>query len=131
MDELKGIHTSTPLSCAFFSNQNLSALQTKIRYQVWLESNKTHIIGNQSIDELKLIMRSIFLQNGLNQPGNILGQVQELNAMVINFCVRNILVSVTQYLEYNKHIQGDRDIIPHSINVSNRGNKQLTLKPWF
>jgi len=45
--------------------------------------------------------------------------------------IKQILVSIKQYLEYNKHIQGEREIMPHSINVSNRGNKQLTLKPWF
>ena len=78
-----------------------------------------------------LIMRSIYLQNGLNQPNHILRQVQELNSMVIDYSVEKIIVSVRQYLAYNKHISGARDILPHSVNVSNRGSKQLTIKPFF
>ena len=53
MEQLKGIQTSTPLSKAFFSTQNISALHTKIRYQVWLNTNKQHVIGNQSNEESK------------------------------------------------------------------------------
>ena len=59
MEQLKGIHTSTPLSRAFFSEQNISALHTNIRYQVWLKTNKQHVIGTQSNEELVLIMRSM------------------------------------------------------------------------
>ena len=72
MEQLKGIQTSTPLSKAFFSTQNISALHTKIRYQVWLNTNKQHVIGNQSNEELVLIMRSMYLQYSQNQPKNIL-----------------------------------------------------------
>jgi len=63
MEELKGIQSLTPLSRAFFSKQNISSLHTNIRYQVWLDTNKQHVISAQSNEELILIMRSIYLQN--------------------------------------------------------------------
>ena len=131
MDQLKGIQTYTPLSKAFFSNENISGLQTKIRYQVWLKSGKKYVIGNQSNDELLIIMRSIFLQESQNQPNNLLTQIRKLNMNVIDYSVSKILVNVNQYMEYKKSIDGKREIMPHSINMSNRGSKQLTIKPWF
>ena len=76
-------------------------------------------------------MRSIFLQNALNQESNILGQVRELNALVLKYAIQQVLTQVNQYVAYNKHIHCEREVMPHSINTSIRGSRQLELKPWF
>ena len=131
MDELKGILQNNPLSCAFFSKQNIDSLQTTIRYNVWLKTNKKHVIGKQSDKELNIIMRSVYLQHSKNLPTNILGQVKELNKIVLEFAVNKIIVQLRQYVEYQNHVNGKREILPHSINMSNRGSKQLSIKPWF
>ncbi len=131
MDELKGILQNNPLSCAFFSKQNIDSLQTTIRYNVWLKTNKKHIIGKQSNKELNIIMRSVYLQYSKNLPNNILNQVKELNRIVLEFAIDKIIVQLKQYIEYQNHVNGNRQILPHSINMSSRGSKQLTIKPWF
>ena len=131
MEQLKGIQTSTPLSKAFFSTQNISALHTKIRYQVWLNTNKQHVIGNQSNEELVLIMRSMYLQYSQNQPKNILNQVIELNKKVLDYSTQKIMTGLKQHLDYVKHINNDREILPHSVNISNKGSKQLMTNIWF
>jgi|TARA_Y100000768_G_C23734114_1_gene566264 hypothetical protein len=130
MDELKGIQYNTPLSYTFFSANNIKYIQTNLRYQVWLHSNKTHVIGNQSEEELKVIMRSIFLQNSLNQENDIIGQVRDLNALVISYAVKMILTEIKQFVSYNKEISAPRQIMNHSINTSIRGSRQLEQKPW-
>ena len=130
MEELKGIQQDTPLSCAFFSNRNINSLQVNIRYSVWRESNKEYVIGNQDVTELKIIMRSIYLQNSVNQPNNILDQVRDLNKLVLDYAVRQIITQVRQSVSYNKDITEPRHIIPHSENTSIRGSRQLEQKPW-
>tara|TARA_Y100000389_G_C17470636_1_gene530337 strand:+ start:5918 stop:6313 length:396 start_codon:yes stop_codon:yes gene_type:complete len=131
MEETKGILESNPLSCAFFSDQNMAALQTNLRYAVWIKSNKQYVIAKQSEKELSIIMRSIYFQHSKNLPNYVLEQVKELNNLVLEYSIPKVIVQVKQYLEYQKHINGQRDILPHSINVSNRGSKQLSMKPWF
>lgn len=131
MEELKGIQSDTPLSRAFFSGENLNGLQTNLRYKVWTLSQMKHVIGTQDENELKVIMRSVFLQNALNQPMDILQQVLDLNNMVLEYCSQNILTQVTQYVAYNDHISQDRYVPEHSMSTSVRGSKQLELKPWF
>tara|TARA_Y100000768_G_scaffold160345_1_gene119862 strand:- start:25 stop:474 length:450 start_codon:yes stop_codon:yes gene_type:complete len=131
MEELKGIQSLTPLSRAFFSKQNISSLHTNIRYQVWLDTNKQHVISAQSNEELILIMRSIYLQNSENQPDHILNQVKVLNQMVLDYAVQKIITGLKQHLDYVDHISNKREILPHSVNISNKGSKQLMIKPWF
>ena len=131
MEELKGVQMDTPLSQGFFSKININSLQTTIRYQVWLNTNKQHVIGYQNENELKVIMRSIFLQNSLNQPTNLVQQISDLNKLVIDFSVNAIITQIQQYISYNEHISKERQVIDHSVNTSVRGSKQLEMKPWF
>ncbi len=128
MDELKGIQTDTPLSKEFFSRVNIDTLQATIRYQVWIETKQ--VIGNQSEDELKVVMRSIYLQNAKHQPNNIILQVRNLNILVVEFCVKGIVSEVKQFIAYNQHINQERSIPDHSVNTSIRGSRQLQMNPW-
>jgi hypothetical protein len=86
-----GIHTSNQLNTLFFSAKNIAAIQHGIRYNVYTRSNKKYIIGNQSEQELKIVMRSVYLQNSKNLDFNIIDQTRELNAVVLAFCVDQVL----------------------------------------
>ena len=66
----EGLWDETPLSQAFFSQQNIQMLQNGIRAGVYNRSNGQYVIGPQDCDSLKIIMRSVFLQQSANQPGN-------------------------------------------------------------
>ncbi len=128
MDELKGIQISSRLSRAFFSPENISNIQDNIRYNVWINTNKEYIIGNQNEYELKIIMRSVYLQNALNQEDNITTQILNLNNLVLNYCVKQVTSQVIQYINYQKEINSDRHIMDHSINTNSRGEKSLEMK---
>ena len=65
-EALRGIQTESTLSQVFFSKQNIDLIQNQIRYNVWIKSNKMHIIGRQSDTELEIVMRSIYLQYSKN-----------------------------------------------------------------
>lgn len=130
MEELKGIQVSSKLSIAFFSKENISYIQDNIRYQVWLKSNKKSIIGKQNEYELTVIMRSVYLQNALNQEDNIQNQIKTLNDIVLNYCIKQVFSQVTQYVNYQKELNSDRFIMDHSLNVSSRGEKSLEMKPF-
>lgn len=127
-DAIRGIHDKNTLNDVFFGSSNIDALQHGIRYLVWLNSCKKHTIGNQSEDELKIIMRSIYLQFSKNQPFNILEQVKELNAKVLEYAVNNILHEIDIYLNFRKDVSQLPIPMQRSTNVNTKGSKTLEMK---
>jgi hypothetical protein len=101
-EALKGTISSNPLSKLFFSAQNIEALQQGIRYLVYTQSCNKHIIDRQSEDDLRIVMRSVYLQNAKHQPVNIVEQVRELNAIVLRWCVPKILNEVDAYMHFQR-----------------------------
>ena len=65
-EALKGIQSSSPLSQLFFCKENIDNIQNMIRYNVWLISEKKHIIERQSDVDLHVVMRSFYLQYSQN-----------------------------------------------------------------
>ena len=57
-DALVGNWENTVLSKAFFSKENIMIIQNGIKAGVYEESKGRYVIGNQSEDVLKIIMRS-------------------------------------------------------------------------
>ena len=94
-----------------------------MRYRVWVESGKKHVIGRQSDGELKIIMRSIFLQYGKYRDTRIIDQVKELNKIACQYTIPNILSNVEQYIGYKK----DLSFLPKPLalpqNLSIKGTK--------
>ena len=66
------------------------------------KSNGEYTIGRQSDVELKIIMRSIYLQNSKNLATDVAGQIRELNRLVANEAVPSIIVNIEQYLGYKQ-----------------------------
>lgn len=90
------------VSDLFFSPLNINTLQDGIRYKIYKETNGKHTIGRQSEQELKIIMRSIYLQYSTNDTSDCVGQVKKLNAFVLNWAVPEILSNLLQYETYRK-----------------------------
>lgn len=101
-DAMTGNWNNTPLSDAFFSRENIQALQNGIRAGVYNRSNQQYLIGNQNSDELKIIMRSIFLQNAKNTPGNIPAQIDTLNKLVLEYAVHQVYGEAEGYMKYKR-----------------------------
>jgi len=129
-DAMTGNWYDTELSDAFFSGRNIQIIQNGIRAGVYNKSNKQYVIGEQNIDELKIIMRSIFLQHSRNLPINIPQQISELNNIVFEFCINQVYGEADGYMKYKR--DASTMWTPMAMPVLSYSNdKQLELKKWF
>jgi hypothetical protein len=90
----------TPMSLAYFSKENIQIIQNGIRAGVYNKSNGQYLIGLQDCDQLKIIMRAMFLQYSANMPTNIPEQIHELNKMVLEFAVPRVYGEAQGYIKY-------------------------------
>lgn len=90
----------TCVSDIFFSEENIAALQQGLRYKVYTTTQGKILVGNQSRDELAIIMRSIYLEHGRNLPHNLLEQVRDLNARVLDFAVPRVAREAQMFRTY-------------------------------
>ena len=126
----EGLWDNTMLSNTFFSHQNIEIVQNGIRAGVYKQSNGKYVIGNQDCETLKIIMRSIFLQYAANQPTNIKGQVEQLNKMVLDYCIPQVYGEAQGYHKYI--VDASTMYVPMAPPILTSNNdKQLELKPWF
>lgn len=121
----KGILQQDRLNALFFSNVNMNQIQNQIRYQVWLKTNKRHVIGHQNTIDLEIVMRSIYLQYALHLNCRYKEQIERLNQLVVNWCVPKIFVEVEQHMAYLDQIQTQPVPIELPQNVSATGTKML------
>ena len=101
---IKGIHEETGLSEVYFSSNNMALLQSAIRYEV--NQRTGEVIDKQSSNELSVVMRSIYLQNGnpMVSSENISNEVKKLNNNVIDFCSEQVTTQVLQHQGYIKKL---------------------------
>jgi len=126
----EGLWTSSSLSIAFFSQQNIQILQNGIRAGIYKRSNGQYIIGDQDCDSLKIIMRSVFLQNSANQLTNIPQQIIELNKIVLDYCIQQVYSEAQGYMKYIDDVSTLVVPIAHPVMTS-QNDRQLELKKWF
>lgn len=126
----EGLWTSTPLSQAFFSQQNIQILQNGIRAGIYKLSNNQYVIGDQDCDSLKIIMRSVFLQHAANQPNNFRQQISALNQIVLDYCIQQVYSEAQGYMKYIDDVSTLVVPIAHPVMAS-ENDRQLELKRWF
>ena len=129
-DAMQGNWYNTALSDAFFSQENVQQLQNGIRAGVYRMSNGQYKIGEQSCDELKMIMRSTFLQSSLNLPDDIPGQIARLNKLVLDYAVHQVFGEAQGYMKYKYDVSNLAVPIAPPM-MSSTGDKQLQLKHFF
>ena len=130
-DLMRGNWELTPLSVQFFSNNNIKTIQTSIRRDIYEKSgDKQWVIDDQSIDELKIIMRAIFLQYSHNNEGNINQQIERLNRLVINWCVPRIMSEIQHYNFYLNDITHMPQQLSLPVNMSASGTKSFAMGPF-
>jgi hypothetical protein len=126
----EGLWNETPLSTAFFSQENIQIIQNGIRAGVYNRSNGQYLVGPQDCDSIKIIMRSVFLQYSANQPLNIPQQIQELNKIVLNYCIQQVYSEAQGYMKYIDDASTLVIPIAHPVQASNT-DRQLEFKGWF
>lgn len=131
-DMLRGTWERSPVSDAFFSQQNVTAIQGAIRRYVYDKSQpKGYVIDDQSADELKIIMRAMYYQYAKNSPRDIPGQVSELNQLVVNWSGPHILSAVDHYVYYLKDIDTLPVPMSHPVKLSSAGSRSLSMTQPF
>lgn len=133
----KNLYGETLLTFLFFSEQNILNIQNLIKFKVNKEIG--YIVDNQSMTELLIIMRAIFLEYSFHpellkddMPKEVrdkllvkyTNEVERLNKIVIEQIVPKLITQIQQYIDYlrdasqqpyqmdnpkNPSIQGERE----------------------
>ena len=88
------------------------------------------VIDNQSERELRVVMRSIYLQYARNLPTNIVEQVRDLNSKVLDYIVPKIIIEVKQYDTYIRDASALPEPMDRGLNTSTTGTKFLHVKEF-
>jgi hypothetical protein len=118
------------LARVFFSAENIQILQNGLRAGVYKMSKNKIVIPPQNIDQLKIIMRSTYLQYAEHLPTNITQQVERLNKIVWDYVVPTVYNEAVGYVKYMQ----DQSSLVMPIDRPlhhDREYKQLELKQWF
>ena len=129
-DALQGNWMDSPLSIAYFSRENIMIIQNGIRKGVYDKSKGQYLVGNQSEDVLKVVMRSIFLQYSANMPDSIPQQIKALNQIVLDFCIKQVYGEAQGYQQYLHDASTLVVPIEHPV-LSSTEDKTLEWKRWF
>ena len=127
---VEGLWDENILSKTYFSKENIQILQNGIRAGIYSKSNGQYTIGQQDCDTLKIIMRSIFLQHASNLQTNISDQIQQLNNMVLDYCIQQVYSEAQGYMKYINDVSTLPIPISHPVMTDNT-DRQLFLKTWF
>ena len=131
-DSLAGILEDNLLSRVFFSRGNVQILQNGLRAGVYeMSGDRKLVIAPQNIDNLKIIMRSIYLQYAEHREDiTVTKQVEDLNKIVLDYVIPTVYNETIGYLKY---IQDQSTLVqPLELpKLVDKDYKQLELKKWF
>lgn len=128
-EALNGIYEESELSNLYFSKANIQIVQNGIRAGIYEKTNKEHIIPPQNIDNIKIIMRNIYIQYAENQ-NNITSEIERLNQLVLGYIIPQVHGSLISYLKYIK--DQSTLVIPLELpNQSDRDYKQLEMREFM
>lgn len=129
---LGSMQQPTILSRTYFSEGNTQILQNALRKRVHDITNT--VVEEQNVEQLQLVMRSVFLQYSRNQTYSaevIRAQVTELNAKVLDYCVPIVVSNLKQYQQYLKDVSTMPTPMEYGLATSQAGSRSLELKPFF
>jgi hypothetical protein len=124
----QNIIAETPLADLFFSDLNVNALHEGIRYTVYSKSSQQIVLDRQSDTELRVIMRSIYLQYAKHLEDSVVEQVRDLNKMVLDFAVGRVITEVDQFVNYRNDVSKLPVPLEPAKNMSSAGQKILHTK---
>lgn len=131
-DAMTGNWLDTPLSNTFFSSENIQIIQNGIRAGVYRMSQNRFNVGNQDETNIKIIMRSIFLQHATyNTSIPISKQIETLNNLVFDYCIPNVYNEAIAYIKYKNDVSTLVTPIDRPVATDVKGNNVLELKKWF
>lgn len=119
-----------PVAAAFSSQENIHILNTLMHDGVLEASSGRFNIGQQSQQELKTIMRSVYLNEARNLPFDIAGQVRALNSSVLAYAVPQIVSEAESHVYFiEDRKQEKRPAAPQPIMTSTAGARSEVAAP--
>jgi hypothetical protein len=129
-EPLVGVLEDNVLAQVYFSAENEQIIQNGLRSGVYNMSKEKYVVAQQNSDHLKIIMRSIYLQYAQHKKIGITQQVDDLNKLVLDYCVPfvyNEAISYVKYLEDQSTL-----VVPlEHPSQSDRKFKQLQGRSWI
>jgi hypothetical protein len=128
-EALTGVWETNVLGQVFFSTGNIQILQNGLRAGVYKMSDNKFVVSEQNIDNLKVIMRSIYLQYAQHNSSDITAQVSRLNSLVLDYAVPTVYNEAMGYMKYCQ--DQSSLVVPLDLPRNHdRDYKQLELKKW-
>ena len=127
-DALKGTKEENELSNAFFSKQNIQIVQNGLRAGVYKMSNNQYIIGEQSYDNIKIIMQDAYFEYAKNDLTSIAKQIETINQEIFNKYVPKLHGEVIGYLKYKEDTSTIKAPINYAKPSGDRNFKNLEFK---
>lgn len=119
---IKGVTLDDDLYKKYFSSENINYVHDQIKYKVYEMTNKKYFIDKQDRDELKVLMKSIYLKHStFEQSDKELNKINNLSIIEGSNIIYRNLVS---YLKFIKDISTDREILNRPVCV----NEDKSLK---
>tara|TARA_Y100001935_G_C17006862_1_gene360997 strand:- start:13 stop:519 length:507 start_codon:yes stop_codon:yes gene_type:complete len=127
-DALKGTKEENELSNAFFSKQNIQIVQNGLRAGVYKMSNNQYIIGEQSYDNIKIIMQDAYFEHAKNDLTSIAKQIETINQEIFNKYVPKLHGEVIGYLKYKEDTSNIKAPINYAKPSGDKNFKNLEFK---
>lgn len=123
---LKGVQSPNEMNKLFFSEENIKRIQKKIKLAVATKTNnKFRLDVDQNVDDLILVMRSVYMEYGRYLPNNIVRQVKQLNDQVVKTVLPDIITNIKQYYGYLRDINSPLKPMDRPVNINNAGRRTL------
>lgn len=114
----------TELPNTFFSDDNITTINTKLISAVFKNTNGVYKIRPQSSEQLLIVMRYVFLEYARHLPYDIKGQINELNCRVISEILPNVITNAEQHIGYLRDIEKIREPLPLPISTKYTANSK-------
>ena len=120
-------YEATPLSRLFFSRENMDIVQHAIRAGVYAKSGNQYIVAPQNAQQLKIIMRGVYLENArtvLHQERSgvmsVTAQIAFLNRIAAEHCVEVVFNEAVAYLKFLR----DKSFLPQPLRLPHHNDRQ-------
>ena len=111
------------LEKTFFSDENMELINKQLILTVWKKTNRQYRIGFQDKNKLTIVMQYVFLEYSKHLPFDIVGQIKELNCIVIGCILPDVITNLEQKMGYLQEIEIRPPLLDLPINSSS--NKTL------
>ncbi len=122
----QGFFEKNEITKIFFSDENMSRIQKKIKEEVYKRTNGQYTLDeDQDESDLMIVMRAIYLDKCKNLNEQPIRQVKLLNQQTVDYIVPDMITNIKQYFGYVKDINKPLTPMMRPMNVNNAGRKLL------